>query len=77
MKIEVYGSGCAKCKKTFENVKEAVKQAGVNAEVVSVFDAAAVIKKGISKTPAVLIDNKIKIGGRVPEVEEIKKIITE
>jgi len=75
MKIEVYGSGCAKCKKTFNNAKEAVKELGLDAEVVSVFDKIALIKKGITDTPAVVIDGKLKFAGFVPEKDEIKETI--
>ena len=77
MKIEVYGSGCPKCKKTFENAKLAVKKAGINAEVVSVFDVKEVIKKGLSKTPALFIDGNLKSAGSVPNVEEIVQLLAE
>ena len=77
MKIEVYGSGCAKCKKTVENVKLAVKKAGINAEVVPVFDVKEVVKKGLSKTPAIFIDGHLKSAGNVLDVDEIAQLLTE
>lgn len=77
MKIEVCGSGCPKCKSTLENARLAVQQMGIDAEVIPVFDVKEVVKKGISKTPAILVDGRVKSVGRVPEVEEIKGFLTE
>ncbi|MDZ7794684.1 MAG: MTH895/ArsE family thioredoxin-like protein [Spirochaetia bacterium] len=72
MKIEVYGGGCVKCKTTAENARKAVQDLAVDAEVVPVFDKKAVIKKGLSDVPALLIDGKLKVAGRIAEVDEIK-----
>jgi len=76
MKIEVFGVGCPKCKKTEENVKKAVEDLGIDAEVISVFDQTQMITRGITDSPAVVIDGEIKIAGRVPEVEEIKRLLS-
>ncbi|MEM2205153.1 MAG: thioredoxin family protein [Candidatus Hadarchaeales archaeon] len=73
MKIEVFGMGCPKCKKTEENCRRAVKELGLKAEVTHVYDQAEMVKRGITSSPAVVIDGKLKVAGRVPEVEEIKK----
>ncbi|MEM0358785.1 MAG: thioredoxin family protein [Candidatus Hadarchaeales archaeon] len=73
MKIEVFGVGCPKCKKTEENCRRAVKELGLKAEVTHVYDQAEMVKRGITSSPAVVIDGKLKVAGRVPEVEEIKK----
>ncbi len=75
MKIEVVGAGCPKCKKTFENVKKAVEKLGISAEVVKVFDMQEILKRGITETPAVVIDGELKLGGKVPDVEEIIKLL--
>lgn len=77
MKIEVYGGGCAKCKKTLENAKKAVDELGVEAEVIPIFDKIATIKKGITDTPALVIDGKLKIAGSVPDKEDIIKLLKE
>ncbi len=76
MKIEVFGVGCPKCKKTEENVKKAVEDLGIDAEVISVFDQTQMITRGITDSPAVVIDGEIKIAGRVPEIEEIKRLLS-
>ena len=76
MKIEVVGPGCGRCIATEKNVKEAVGQLGIQAEIVKVTDVAEFAKKGVMFTPAVIINGQIKISGKVPTVEEIKKIIS-
>ena len=76
MKIEVLGTGCAKCKRLEENVRKAVQETGVKAEVVKVQDMDQIISKGVMMTPALLIDGEEMAVGRVPGVEEIKRMIT-
>jgi small redox-active disulfide protein 2 len=77
MKLTVYGPGCPKCVKTEEVAREAVKQAGVEAEVVKVTDVLQMAKAGVLLTPALAIDGKLVISGKVPEVAEVvSKIMT-
>ena len=76
MKIAVYGPGCARCKQTEEIVRQDVAQSGVDAEVNKVSDFAAMAKAGVMATPAVEIDGKLAIRGRVPSVSEIVTLIT-
>ena len=76
MKIEVVGPGCSRCITTEKNVKEALKQLGIQAEVVKVTNVAEFAPKGIMFTPGVIVDGQVKISGRIPTVEEIKKILT-
>ena len=73
MKIEVFGAGCPKCKKTEENCRKAVKELGLRAEVIHVYDQVEMLRRGITGSPAVMIDGKLMTSGRVPEVKEIKK----
>jgi small redox-active disulfide protein 2 len=75
MKIEVLGTGCAKCKTTEKVVKKAVEELGIQAEVVKVEDLQDIIDRGVMMTPAVIIDGEVKIAGHTPTVEEIKKLI--
>lgn len=71
MKIEVFGSGCAKCKRLEKNVNKAVSQVGIEAEVVKVMDLQEIMERGVMMTPALFIDGKPKAIGRVPGVDEI------
>ncbi len=76
-RIEVLGTGCAKCKRLFDNVQAAVKELGITAEVVKVDDIDAIATSGIMMTPGLLIDGEIVTEGRVPDVNEIKSLLTE
>ncbi|MCX7703741.1 MAG: thioredoxin family protein [Planctomycetota bacterium] len=75
MRIEVLGVGCAKCEKLEENAKQAVKEAGVDAEVVHIRDLNEIMKRGVLMTPALIIDGKVVAAGKVPTVEKIKEIL--
>jgi small redox-active disulfide protein 2 len=75
MKIEVLGTGCAKCRATEKNVRKAVEELGIQAEIVKVEDLQDIIDRGVMMTPAVVVDGVVKISGHQPTVEEIKKII--
>jgi small redox-active disulfide protein 2 len=72
MKIEVLGSGCAKCRKTEEMISETVKKLGIEAEVVHVTDIGEIVERGIMMTPAVVIDGKTMIEGKVPSEAQIR-----
>ena len=74
MKIEVFGPGCPKCKKTVENVNKALAEAGraAEAEVVKVEKFEEIARCKILLTPAVAIDGEVKCSGKVPSVEEIR-----
>ena len=71
MKIEVLGSGCAKCKRLHKNVEKAVKKAGIKAEVVKIEDITEIMERGVMMTPGLVIDGKVVSRGRVPYVDEI------
>ncbi|KYK32383.1 MAG: glutaredoxin [Thermoplasmatales archaeon SG8-52-3] len=75
MKIEVLGTGCAKCRATEKNVRKAVEELGIQAEVVKVEDLQDIINRGVMMTPALVVDGEVKISGHQPTVDEIKKII--
>jgi len=75
VKIEVLGTGCPKCKKTYENAAEAIKELGIEAELVKVYDSVEIAKRGVFETPALVIDGEIKVAGRVPSKEEIKEML--
>jgi len=77
MEIKVLGTGCAKCGKVYENVKKALEELGVDAEVEKVEDIDKIISFGVMMTPAVVINGKVKASGRIPSTEEIKKWIRE
>jgi len=75
MKIEVLGSGCPKCRELERRVKEAVAKARINGDVTHVYDIGEIIERGVISTPALLIDGKVVVSGRVPEVDELVKLL--
>lgn len=75
MIIKILGSGCPNCKKLHENTEEALKSLGVEAVIEEVKDIDKIIDYGVMKTPALVIDEKVKSSGRVLSTEEIKKLL--
>lgn len=75
MKIQILGTGCAKCMKLTENAQEAAKQAGVEFEIEKVTDIKKIMDFGVMMTPALAIDGQVKTVGKVLSVEEIKKLL--
>jgi small redox-active disulfide protein 2 len=75
MKIEILGTGCPKCIAAEEVVKRVVKNLGIKVEVGHVYDLEKIIEYGVMMTPAIAINGKIKIEGKVPSEEEIEKLI--
>lgn len=73
--IKILGPGCAKCKATYEVVKKTIDQMGVQAEVVKIEDLEGMMKYNILTTPVVVINEQIKISGRVPTTDEIRKLL--
>ncbi|MDO9068135.1 MAG: thioredoxin family protein [Deltaproteobacteria bacterium] len=71
MKIEVLGTGCAKCKTLYENVKKAVAESGNNADIVKVEDIPSIMKHGVMSTPSLVVDGQVKLSGKVASVAEI------
>ena len=73
MKIEILGMGCPKCKMLYENAQTAVKEAGVEAEVIKVEDMDKITGYGVMMTPALVIDGEVKTTGKIPSAEDIKQ----
>ena len=75
MIIKVLGTGCKKCQKTEENARAAIKELGVDATIEKVEDVQGIMSYGVMATPALVIDEQVKVKGKVPTVEEIKKML--
>jgi len=76
MKIEVLGTGCAKCKNLYENTKKALEGSGKSAEVIKVEDIPSIMKYGVMSTPALVIDGQVKLSGKVASVAEIMGLLS-
>jgi len=77
MEIKILGSGCMKCKKLYENTKQAVEELGIGTDVEKIENMDRIISSGVMLTPALVIDGKVKASGRIPTVAEIKEWIRE
>jgi small redox-active disulfide protein 2 len=75
--IEILGSGCPKCFETERRARQAVKLAGVSADVVHVTDPKTIAARGVMRTPAVAVDGTVRLSGRVPEVPDLVALLTE
>ena len=74
-KVQILGTGCPKCKKLAENAQAAAKDAGIECEIVKVTDINEIMKFGVMLTPALAIDGQVKVVGKVPSPDEIKKML--
>ncbi len=74
--VKVLGPGCAKCKTTYNNVLEAVKQLGIEADVTKIEDIEEMMKYNVLATPVLMIDEVIKVKGRVADINEIRELLT-
>ncbi|ETA79935.1 thioredoxin family protein [Youngiibacter fragilis] len=77
MILKILGTGCANCRKLEANVREAVKEMGLDAEVKKVENIKDIMSYGVMGTPALVKDEKVLFAGRVPNVDAIKKYIAE
>ncbi len=75
MKIEIYGPGCWKCTELEKRAREAVEAGGLQATVEHEYDMFKMIQRGIFMTPALLVDGKTVVAGRIPTVEEIGALL--
>ncbi|MBT2571487.1 thioredoxin family protein [Planococcus sp. ISL-110] len=75
MIIKILGTGCSKCKKLEINVREAVNELGVEASFEKVEDIQEIMAYGVMNTPALVVDEEVKVMGKVPSVKDIKKYL--
>jgi small redox-active disulfide protein 2 len=76
MDIKILGPGCPKCKALEKLTRDVVEQSGIDAIVTKVDDIVAIMNYGVMSPPALVIDGKVVVKGRVPSAEEIRKLIT-
>jgi small redox-active disulfide protein 2 len=71
----ILGTGCAKCGKLYEVTEQAAKELGVPYEINKVTDLKQIMALRVMATPALVVDGTVKVAGRVPPMEEIKKML--
>ena len=72
MEIKILGSGCIKCKALEQKVREVVESNNIDANIIKVTDFQEIMKYGVMTTPALVVDEKVIIKGRIATTEEIK-----
>jgi small redox-active disulfide protein 2 len=75
MIIKILGAGCMNCKKLEANVRKAVEELGIEASIEKVTDFKDIVSYGVMGTPALVVDEQVKLVGKVPTLEEIKKYL--
>lgn len=75
MEIKVLGTGCSKCKATYEMVNKVVKENNINATVTKVEDIMEIMKYNVMNMPAIVIDGKVVLSGKTPGEKEIKNLL--
>lgn len=76
-KVEVFGKGCSKCKHAVMVLEMAISELGLNLRVEKVEDLSEIVNRGIVSTPAIAINGKVVISGRVPTLKEAKELLSE
>ena len=74
-RVQVLGTGCAKCKKLARNVEEAVRSLSLECTIEKVTDMPTIVSFGVMMTPALVVDGEVKVMGKVPTVDELRVIL--
>ncbi len=77
MKIEILGIGCKRCQILEANAKAAAAALGIDCQFAKVTDPMEIVNRGVLVTPALAIDGKVKVSGRVASEEDLKRVFTE
>jgi small redox-active disulfide protein 2 len=76
MEIKILGAGCSKCKTLEELTRKVVKDNGIDATITKIEDIVEIMKYNIMTTPALVVNGKVVVKGRIPTSEEIKLFLT-
>lgn len=75
-KIQVLGTGCPKCRKLAELADEAARELKIEYELEKVTDLNEILGFGVMVTPALAVDGEVKIAGKLPKIQDIKKMLS-
>jgi small redox-active disulfide protein 2 len=76
MEIKILGTGCPKCKTLEKLTREVVLKNGIDASIIKVEDITEILKYHIMSTPALVVNEKVEIKGRIPTADEIKQVLS-
>jgi small redox-active disulfide protein 2 len=75
-KIQILGTGCPKCRKLTETAEAAAKALGIAYEIEKVTEVDRIMGFGVMFTPALVVDGVVKVAGKVPSIEDVKKLLS-
>ncbi|MBL3592270.1 MAG: TM0996/MTH895 family glutaredoxin-like protein [Synergistaceae bacterium] len=75
MKIQILGTGCAKCRKLAELAEKAAQELGLDYELVKVTAIGEILDFGVMATPGLAVDGKVLAAGKVPTADQVKKLL--
>jgi small redox-active disulfide protein 2 len=75
LKVEILGTGCKKCQQLEANAKEAIAHRQLEADIAHITDTMEIIKRGVMKTPALVVDGKVLSQGKVLEPQDIEPLL--
>ena len=75
-KIQILGTGCAKCNKLAELAQKAAQELNIEYNLEKVTDLNDIMDFGVMVTPALAVDGEVKIAGKVPKIEKIKQMLS-
>ena len=75
VKIQILGTGCAKCQHLYENAEAAAKALGLAYEMVKIKEIKEIMAFEVMMTPTLAVDGQVKVAGRVPSVDDLKKVL--
>ena len=74
-KLQILGTGCPKCQKLTELTEQAARELGIDYEMIKVADIKEIMNFGVMMTPALAVNGEVKSVGKIPGIDEIKKLI--
>jgi small redox-active disulfide protein 2 len=75
LKVEILGTGCKKCQQLEANTKEAIAHRNLDADIAHITDTMEIVKRGVMKTPALVVDGKVLSQGKVLEAKDIEPLL--
>lgn len=75
MKIQILGTGCPKCKELAETAETAAQELGLDYEIEKITEINEIMKFGVMMTPGLAVDGDVKVAGKTPTVDEVKRML--
>ena len=75
-KIQILGTGCAKCKKLAEETENVAKEMNISYQMEKVTELDKIMEFGVMMTPALVVDGEVKVAGKIPKPNAIKEMLS-